>query len=192
MKNNTIRFLILTLIGIFVYSCQNDIEETTQIEKSLNEELASESNRQIILREKLENPYSVKNMRLALKSLKAKQKKSSKTLNDDLDIQLTLNAFENFDPRERPDNVAQASYRNRTGWTGWVPCGIMHDLIDTNVDQVRTGFDDNITGYSIENIFNALDKGIESPQAFRERLLSENDNRDEADVRDLFEAYFWN
>jgi hypothetical protein len=42
MKKYKIRFLILTLIGIFVYSCQNDIEETTQIEKSLNEELASD------------------------------------------------------------------------------------------------------------------------------------------------------
>lgn len=42
-----------------------------------------------------------------------------------------------------------------------------------------------------KNIYDALDSGIEPPQAFRDRLLSENKNRDEADVRDLFKAYYW-
>ena len=105
---------------------------------------------------------------------------------------LSLNAFENFDPRNRPDNIAQAIYRNRSGWTGWMPCGIMHDLIDTNTDLVRTGFRDNVSGYTIRNIYNALDRGVESPQTFRDRLLRENNNRDATDVRALFEAYFWN
>lgn len=104
---------------------------------------------------------------------------------------LSLNAFENFDPREKTNTVAKGYYTDRTGWTGWMPCGIMHDLIDENVDEVRTGFDDNVSGYSIENIFNALDKEIESPQAFRDRLLSENDNKDEDNVIELFEAYYW-
>jgi len=78
-----------------IYSCQNEIEDTPQqTDLTLSEELASESDGQIVIGKKLENPYSVKNMRLALKSLKAKQKKSSKsysakTLNDDLDIQAT-------------------------------------------------------------------------------------------------------
>lgn len=40
-------------------------------------------------------------------------------------------------------------------------------------------------------IYDALDRDIESPQAFRERLLRENGNRDEADVRRLFEAYHY-
>ena len=81
-------------MGILIYSCQDEIENTPQTELTLSEELASESDGKIILGEKLENPYSVKNMRLALKSLKEKQKKSSKsysakTLSDDLDIQTT-------------------------------------------------------------------------------------------------------
>jgi hypothetical protein len=94
MKKQSLRFLTLTLIGILIYSCQNEIEDTPHPELTLSEELASESDGQIVLGEKLENPYSVKNMRLALKSLKEKQKKSSKnysakTLNDDVDIQAT-------------------------------------------------------------------------------------------------------
>ena len=57
---------------------------------------------------------------------------------------------------------------------------------------VRTGFRDNASGYTIKNIYDALDRGIETPQAFRDRLLKENDNKDEDYVRELFEAYYWN
>ncbi len=104
-----------------------------------------------------------------------------------------MNAFENFDPRERPNNIIIGRYgnTNNIGWTGWIPGGVMHDLMDTNTDLIRTGFRDNASGYSIRNIYDALDSGIESPQAFRDRLLSENGNRDEADVRALFDAYYW-
>ena len=107
--------------------------------------------------------------------------------------ELTLNAFENFDPRERPNNTIIGRYgnTNNIGWTGWIPGGIMHDLMDTNTDFVRTGFRDNASGYSIKNIYDALDSGVESPQEFRDRLLRENGNIDETDVRNLFEAYYW-
>ncbi|UOY05790.1 hypothetical protein L0P88_17845 [Muricauda sp. SCSIO 64092] len=94
-KARSYGLLILALIGILTYSCKKDeIENTSEPELSLSEELASESDGKIVLGEKLSNPYSVENMRLALKSLKRKQQKepknySSKTLNDDLDIQTT-------------------------------------------------------------------------------------------------------
>lgn len=104
---------------------------------------------------------------------------------------LSLSAFENFDPRNRPNNIAKFTYRNRTGWTGWIPSGIMYDLMDSNTDLVRTGFRDNASGYTIRDIYDALDYGVESPQAFRDRLLEENGNRDEDDVRELFKAYYW-
>lgn len=102
---------------------------------------------------------------------------------------LSLNAFENFDPWERPRGDGVDKFTG--SWRGWIPCGIMYDLMDTNADLVRAGFTDNVSGYSIRNIYDALDSSIESPQAFRDRLLSENGNRDEADVRKLFEAYYW-
>lgn len=110
---------------------------------------------------------------------------------------LTANAFENFDPRTRPNSVAVSRYDdggidNTIGWTGWMPCGIIQDLIDTHTDFVRTGFRDNASGYNIRSIYNALDRDVESPQAFRDRLLRENSNRDATDVRRLFEAYHFN
>ncbi|MEX0361176.1 MAG: hypothetical protein AB3N10_09335, partial [Allomuricauda sp.] len=102
---------------------------------------------------------------------------------------LSLGAFENFDPWERPRGDGVDKFTG--SWRGWMPCGIMHDLMDINTDLVRAGFTDDVTGYSIRNIYDALDSGIESPQAFRDRLLTENDNRDVDDVRELFEAYYW-
>ncbi|MGN7512824.1 MAG: hypothetical protein ACTHOM_00510 [Allomuricauda sp.] len=110
---------------------------------------------------------------------------------------LTLNAFENFDPIKKPNNIAKSQYRDRygntsnIGWTGWIPGGIMNDLMDTNVDMIRTGFNDNVSGYSIKDIYDALDSGVESPQEFRDRLLNEKNNKDSKDVRALFKAYYW-
>jgi len=46
--------------------------------------------------------------------------------------------------------------------------------------------------YTNEDIYNALDWGIESPQEFRDRLLQESGDRDRNDVINLFEGYFWN
>ncbi|MCF6213952.1 MAG: hypothetical protein L3J45_08005 [Flavobacteriaceae bacterium] len=68
----------------------------------------------------------------------------------------------------------------------------MNDLIDTHRDYIRSGYYDNVTGYTIKNIYDALDSGVESPQAFRDRLLLENNNKDRANVLNLFKAYYWN
>lgn len=57
--------------------------------------------------------------------------------------------------------------------------------------MIRTDHIDNVSGYSIRNIYGALDYGIESPQAFRDRLLEENSNNDIDDVKALFRAYYW-
>ena len=66
MKKHSLRFLIVTLIGILVYSCQNDDDflenpqnETSNIDYSQGAK-------------KLENPYSVKNMRIAFENIKTK------------------------------------------------------------------------------------------------------------------------
>ena len=97
---------------------------------------------------------------------------------------------ENYLPREIGNGDGIGVVFGRLA--GWIPAGIMQDLTDNNADLVRAGFRDNVTGYSNRNLFNALDKDVDSPQDFRNRLLRENGNRDRADVEDLFEAYFYN
>jgi len=106
---------------------------------------------------------------------------------------LTANAFENFDPLKRTNNIASVRYNNTNniGWTGWIPGGLMLDITDNNRDLIRTGYYDNVSRYSIKNIFDALDYGVESPQKFGERLLSENENKDANDLKELFKAYYW-
>jgi hypothetical protein len=103
-----------------------------------------------------------------------------------------LKSFENYDPKNRPTSTAVARYKNNSGWTGWIPAGIMNDIIDTNKDWVRTGYKDNVSEYSLKNLFDALDKDVDSPQKFRNRLLSENGNKEKDDLKKLFEAYYWN
>lgn len=107
-----------------------------------------------------------------------------------------LNGFESFDPEEPGvgnDILSRTAVTNGpiVSWEGWIPAGIMHDLTDNNPDLVRTGFRDNVSGYTHQDLFDALDSDVRSPQQFRNRLLRENGNRDRTDVLNLFEAYFW-
>jgi hypothetical protein len=103
-------------------------------------------------------------------------------------------AVEDFTPFDRPGVDIDWNFINGaiSRWEGWIPGGIMSDLIDTTTDNYRAGFIDNAEGYTNEDIYNALDWGIESPQEFRDRLLRESGDRDRNDVINLFEGYFWN
>jgi len=103
-----------------------------------------------------------------------------------------LIGFENFDPLPIGGEDITPFNPLTTFWEGWIPGGIMLDLTDVNSDIIRPGFTDNVDSYTNEDIYNALDWGIESPQEFRDRLLRESGDRDRADVINLFEGYFWN
>ncbi len=104
-------------------------------------------------------------------------------------------ALEDFTPVNRPNN--SDIVRNRVNGViinmeGWIPVGIVHDLIDNNADVVRPGFTDNVNGYTVEQIFGALRPGVETVQGFRNRLLQNNGNNQQQAVNDLFNAYFYN
>jgi len=68
MRKNALKFLVLTLLGIMIYSCQNENDLITQVEEpiNLNEQ---DGLKKMILGKKLENPYSVENMKKALNNL---------------------------------------------------------------------------------------------------------------------------
>ncbi|PCJ95505.1 MAG: hypothetical protein COA50_09930 [Flavobacteriaceae bacterium] len=85
MLNSKRHWTLITLMFL-VLSCNKDVEslqtDSSQATVALGEK--------IILGEQLENPYSVKNMRLALQALKKASKKyASKTFKGDLNIQTT-------------------------------------------------------------------------------------------------------
>ena len=79
---------------------------------------------------------------------------------------------------------------------GWVPAGILLDLMDSKSDYIRGSypdyFYDDAEGFSNQDFFNALDKDVRSPQQFRDRLMKNTSDRDKTDVTKLFEAYYYN
>ncbi len=79
-----------------------------------------------------------------------------------------------------------------TYYRGWIPAGIMYDLVDNNQDNIRTGYIDKVSGFTYEELFDALQPDIRSPQEFRDQLLSTCDEGEKDNIDDLFEAYYWN
>ena len=95
-----------------------------------------------------------------------------------------LNLLEDFNPRRTIDDPF---------W--WIPQGLYYDLIDNRNDltadplNVRVRLDDNVTGYTNLQFFNALDADINNLPAYRTRLLSENGNNQAAGVTTIFNFY---
>ncbi len=79
-----------------------------------------------------------------------------------------LNLLEDFNPTRPVD-----PFRG-------IPQGLMWDLMDTRNDNnavpLRVQLNDNVSGYTIQQLSNALDADITSLQSYRARLLSENGN----------------
>ena len=95
-----------------------------------------------------------------------------------------LNLLEDFNPRRTIYDPF---------W--WIPQGLYYDLIDNRNDQAidplnaRVPLDDNVTGYTNLQFFNALDADINNLPAYRIRLLTENGNNQAAGVTPVFNFY---
>jgi len=71
----------------------------------------------------------------------------------------------------------------------WIPKGLMHYLRDnTNANEPALVID-NVNSYSISQIFNTLQNDVLSPLEFRNRLLQQNSNDQQANVNALFTSY---
>ncbi len=73
----------------------------------------------------------------------------------------------------------------------WLPKGILWDLNDSSKDIINS-ITDQASGFTNKQFYNALDSDVRSPQAFRNRLLKETNNRQKTQVDELFKAYYWN
>ena len=96
-------------------------------------------------------------------------------------LNVNLNLLEDFSPTRLNDPDA------------WIPQGLYHDLIDNRNDNIQTpvrnALDDQVTGYTNQQFFNALDPDIRSLPNFRLRLLNENGNNQAAGVNTIFTYY---
>ncbi len=89
-----------------------------------------------------------------------------------------LDVLENYDP-----NLPSDRFR-------WIPKGLMLDLIDTNNETRPPQFvNDNVSGYTNQQIFNALESDVRSIPAFKDRLLQQNGNNQQNGVNILVQEY---
>ncbi|HQV86512.1 MAG: hypothetical protein IPQ25_15605 [Chitinophagaceae bacterium] len=87
-------------------------------------------------------------------------------------------SIENFDP-----NRAADAHR-------WIPQGLCYDLFDPRNDASFGGpLFDNVTGFTIQQCFNALQSDVRTIPAFRDRLLQQNGNNQQVQVNALVNAY---
>jgi len=79
-----------------------------------------------------------------------------------------MNALENFDPNYSSDPFH------------WIPKGLMNDLMDDRNDNnafpVSVPLNDQVQGYTIAQLFNALQSDITTLQAYHSRLISQTNN----------------
>lgn len=107
---NSYRLLLLTLIGILMYSCQNDefLDTTSQTEPSesqVQHEQIEHPDKLIGLGRKLENPYTVSVMEKAYQNLKTNVKGSAfSTLSNELTI-LTTDYYVRFLPKSEEEKA---------------------------------------------------------------------------------------
>jgi hypothetical protein len=85
-------------------------------------------------------------------------------------------SLESFDP-----NLLSDVHR-------WIPQGLPYDLFDNRIDPTTLVID-NVTGYTINQCFNALQPNVQSIPAFRDRLLLNSGNNQQAAVNQLFQQY---
>lgn len=93
-----------------------------------------------------------------------------------------LNLLEDFSPN-RPNDPFN-----------WIPQGLYYDLVDDRNDNTaasppRVLINDNVVGYTNQQLFEAIDSDITNIPAYRQRLLNENNNNQAANVTALFGFY---
>ena len=86
-----------------------------------------------------------------------------------------INALEDFDP-------IRTIYPFR-----WIPSGLYYDLIDTRNEAVPVV--DNVSGYTNQQIFSALQSDVTSITQFRNQLLQNSGNNQQSQVNTLFTSY---
>ena len=71
----------------------------------------------------------------------------------------------------------------------WIPKGLMEDLIDaTNETNPIT---DNVSGFTISQLFNALQSDVTTLQLYRARIISQNPSISTINITNLFGQYHY-
>lgn len=93
-----------------------------------------------------------------------------------------LNLLEDFNPARTDDPFR------------WIPQGLFYDLYDNRNDftattSPRVFLDDQVSGYTIGQMFNAFNSGITTLQGYRANLLNLNSNNQATGINTMFSFY---
>jgi hypothetical protein len=72
----------------------------------------------------------------------------------------------------------------------WIPKGLMEDLIDNTPNEVFPVID-NVSGFTISQLFNALQSDVTSVQQYRARFIQQNPNNQTTNITNLFAQYHY-
>lgn len=89
-----------------------------------------------------------------------------------------IDVLERFDPNLPTDPF------------NWIPKGLLEDMMD-NTNEFNPVID-RVSGFTIQQLFDALQSDITSPQQYRDRLLQQNGNNQAIEVINLFSQYNYN
>ena len=88
-----------------------------------------------------------------------------------------INVLENYNP-----DLLSDPFR-------WIPKGLMWDLMDNGEPVIVTFVNDNVVGYSIQQIYLALQADVNSVPQYRARLIQQNPGNQTNAIIDLFASY---
>ena len=71
----------------------------------------------------------------------------------------------------------------------WIPKGLMEDLIDNGTEPSQTLVNDQVSGFTISQIFSALQSDITTVTAYRARFIQQNTGNQTSQVTTLFASY---
>lgn len=70
----------------------------------------------------------------------------------------------------------------------WIPKGLMYDLMD-NGEPPQTLVNDLVSGFTIAQIFAALQSDVTSVPAYKARLIQQNPGNQITQINNLFASY---
>lgn len=89
-----------------------------------------------------------------------------------------IDVLEYFDP-----NLSTDSFK-------WIPKGLMLDLMDNTPNEVVPVID-NVNGFTVQQLFNALQSDVTTLQQYRLRFIQQNPNNQTAAITNLFAQYHY-
>ena len=71
----------------------------------------------------------------------------------------------------------------------WIPKGLMEDMMDIGEPTSTYPVNDQVSGFSIAQLFNALQSDISSVTAYKTRIIQQNPGNQTTQVGNLFSSY---